>query len=200
MAPGAAELPSAETKPTGEKDMTQHPVLKNIFERKSVRRYTGTPPTLDQLTLLVKAGMAAPTAVNRQPWEFIIVLDKEKLQVLNDRLPHAKMTAKAGSAIVVLGDLNRQHGGPSADFWITDGSAAIQNILLAAEAMGLGAVWTAAHPDPARILAVREVLGVTAEHLVPLAVIPVGTPTGEDKPKDKWDPDRVFLDHYGKKL
>ncbi|PKN25667.1 MAG: nitroreductase family protein [Deltaproteobacteria bacterium HGW-Deltaproteobacteria-22] len=180
--------------------MQDHPTLKTIFSRKSVRRYSGTAPTREQLTLLVKAGMAAPTAVNKQPWEFIIVTDPAKLELLTQRLPHAKMTAKAGSAIIVLGDKLRQHKGPDADFWITDCSAAIQNILLAAEAMGLGAVWTAAYPDPERVTAVREVLGVTAEHLIPLAVIPVGHPTGEDQPKDKWDPSRVFLNEYGKKL
>jgi len=180
--------------------MLNHPTLKTIFSRKSVRRYTGVAPTLDQLTLLVKAGMAAPTAVNRQPWEFIIVTDAGKLAQLNERLPHAKMITKAGAAIVVLGDKLRQHKGPDTDFWITDCSAAIQNILLAAEAIGLGAVWTAAYPDPERIAAVREVLGVKAEHLVPLAVIPVGHPTGEDQPKDKWDPSRVFLNEYGKNL
>jgi nitroreductase len=180
--------------------MTENPTLATIFARKSVRRYTGQAPTLDQLTLLVKAGMAAPTAVNRQPWEFIIVTDAGKLALLNERLPHAKMTARAGSAIVVIGDLNRQHRGPDTDYWIMDCSAAIQNILLAAESLGLGAVWTAAYPDPERVAAVREVLGVTAGHLVPLAVIPVGTPTGEDLPKDKWDKDRVYLNEYGKKL
>lgn len=180
--------------------MNENPTLATIFARKSVRRYTGQAPTLDQLTLLVKAGMAAPTAVNRQPWEFIIVTDAGKLARLNERLPHAKMTAKAGSAIVVLGDRNRQHRGPDTDYWIMDCSAAIQNILLAAESLGLGAVWTAAYPDPERVAAVREVLGVQAEHLVPLAVIPVGTPTGEDRPKDKWDKERVYLNEYGKKL
>jgi len=180
--------------------MKDNPTLATIFARKSVRRYTGQAPTLDQLTLLVKAGMAAPTAVNRQPWEFIIVTDAGKLAQLNERLPYAKMTAKAGSAIVVLGDRDRQHKGPDTDYWITDCSAAIQNILLAAESLGLGAVWTAAYPDPERVTAVREVLGVTAGHLIPLAVIPVGTPTGEDQPKDKWDRERVFLNEYGKKI
>jgi nitroreductase len=200
-APPAAAPPAA-TPPAAQKgtDMQDHPALRNIFSRKSVRRYTGAAPSLEQLTLLVKAGMAAPTAVNRQPWEFIIVTDATLLQTLNDKLPHAKMTAKAGAAIVVLGDRVRQHKGPDTDYWITDCSAAIQNILLAAEAIGLGAVWTAAHPDPERIAAVREVLGVTAEHLVPLAVIPVGHPTGEDQPKDKWDPSRVYLNGYGRKL
>ncbi len=180
--------------------MLNHPTLTTIFSRKSVRRYTGEAPTLDQLTLLVKAAMAAPTAVNRQPWEFIIVTDSARLAQLNERLPHAKMITKAGAAIVVLGDKLRQHKGPDSDFWITDCSAAIQNILLAAEAIGLGAVWTAAYPDPERIAAVREVLGVKAMHLVPLAVIPVGHPTGEDQPKDKWDPTRVYLNEYGKSL
>ena len=179
--------------------MHEHPTLKTIFERKSVRKYTGKAPSLEQLTLLVRAAMAAPTAVNRQPWEFIIVTDAGALEKLTQGLPHAKMTSQAGSAIVVLGDTLRQHRGSDTDYWIMDCSAAIQNLLLAAESLGLGAVWTAAYPDPQRVKVVREVLGVDALHLVPLAVIPVGTPTGEDRPKDKWDPGRVFLNTYGHK-
>lgn len=181
-------------------DATGNPVLNAIFARTSVRRYTGEPPTPEQLRLIVQAGMAAPSAVDRRPWEFIVVTRPDILEQLRDRLPHCKMVAQAGSAVVVVGDRLRQHRGFDLDYWIMDCSAAVQNILLAATALGLGAVWTAAYPDPLRVAAVREILNMPQEHLVPLAVIPIGTPAGDETPKDKWDPTRVHMNAFGNPL
>ncbi len=174
-----------------------NPVIETILARASVRQYAGRPPSLGQLETLVRAGMAAPSAVDRRPWEFIVVTDSGLLERLRDRLPHCKMVAQAGSAIVVVGDRLRQHRGFELDYWIMDCSAAVQNILLAASSLGLGAVWTAAHPDPQRVAAVREILGISGDHLVPLAVIPVGIPAGETGAKDKWDPARVHFNRFG---
>lgn len=170
-------------------------VFKNIYERKSVRNYTGRQVSKEQLGMLVKAGMAAPTGRNVQPWQFIAVNDKAVLEKLTEALPYAKMLASAGAAIVVCGDLEIARAGNTEQLWVQDCSAATQNILLAAESMGLGAVWTAAHPYEDRIKAVVEALQLP-EHVVPLNVIPVGYPTGVDKPKDKWKPERLHWNGF----
>ena len=171
---------------------------KTIFNRKSVRNYVETTISPETLEFLVKAGMAAPTAMDRRPWEFIVINDKAVVKKLNDALPHAKMAEKAGYAIVVAGNIEKQAGGKDSTFWIMDCSAAVQNILLTAESLGLGTVWTAVYPAAERVKPVVEILGLPA-NIVPLAFIPVGKPAGVDKPKDKFDKERIHWNHWTKK-
>ena len=171
-------------------EVKMNDTLKTIFNRKSVRSYTDAAVSKEQLIMLSRAGMAAPTAVDSRPWDFILITDKAVLKKLAGVLPYAKMAEQAAAAIIVTGDLDRQFGGKDASFWVFDCSAASENILLAAESMGLGAVWTAVYPDKERVLAVRKTLGIP-EHIVPLNFIPIGVPTGKDKPKDKFNPKQI---------
>ena len=171
---------------------------KTIFNRKSVRNYVEAQISPETLEFLVKAGMAAPSAIDRRPWEFIIINDKAVVKKLNDALPSAKMAEKAGYAIVVAGNIEKQAGGKDSTFWIMDCSAAAQNILLAAESLGLGAVWTAVYPNPDRMKPVIETLGLPS-NIVPLAFIPVGKPAGSDKPKDKFDKEKIHWNHWSNK-
>lgn len=164
----------------------QNSTLETIFSRKSVRRYTNQQVSREQLTLLAKAGMAAPSAVDKRPWVFVAVTDRAMLDKLADVLPYAKMLRQATAAIMVGGDMNKTLGGDAKAFWIQDCSAATQNILLAAESIGLGAVWTGVHPNAEREKAVANVLQLP-ENIVPLNVIVIGYPTGVEKPKDKWN-------------
>ncbi len=168
--------------------------LKTILARKSVRSYRSEPVPEEKIQMLVRAGMAAPTAVDKRPWEFVVVTDRAVLKQLADALPYAKMADRAAAAIVVGGDVRKQWGGMESDYWIMDCSAATQNILLAAESMGLGAVWTAVYPEDSRVRAVRQILGIPP-HVVPLNVIPVGVPAGREKAKDKYDPKQI---HWNK--
>ena len=160
-----------------------------IHNRKSVRNFTGVPATRAELEKIVKAGMAAPSAVNKQPWSFVIVTDLKALDALAAALPYARMLSKAGSAIVVCAIPEKAYEN-SKDFAVIDCSCASENILLAAEALGLGAVWTAAYPDKDRMEVVRKALNIPA-NIIPLNVIPVGHPTGTDKPKDKFKKENI---------
>jgi len=172
-----------------------NPTLKVIHSRKSVRHYIDRKATREDLLTLVKAGMAAPTAVDRRPWAFVIVTDKAKLEELEAGLPHTKMLTKAGAGIIVCGVLEKALPGAGKEFWVQDCSAATENILLAAESMGLGAVWTAAYPSQERIDSIRKVLGIP-ENIVPLNVIPVGYPVGDENPKDKFDLKNVHWEKW----
>jgi len=174
----------------GAQETEMNDTLKTIFNRKSVRSYTDGAVSEKQLMTLIKAGMSAPTAVDKRPWDFIVITDKAVLLKLAAALPYAKMANQASAAIIVTGDLNRQYGGKDSSFWMLDCSAASENILLAAESMGLGAVWTAVFPDQDRIQGVRKILGIP-ENIVPLNFIPVGVPVGNEKPKDKFDPKQI---------
>lgn len=169
--------------------------LKTIFNRKSVRSYKNEAVTRDQLSLLVKAAMAAPTAVDKRPWEFIVITDRKVLEELSEVLPYAKMVTEAGSAVIILGDTEKQFGGTNSNFWVMDCSAATENFLLAAESMGLGAVWTAIYPDQLRVSKVREALKIP-DRYIPLNLIPVGIPTGEDKPKDKYNAAQIHWEKW----
>lgn len=166
-----------------------------IFSRKSVRKFQNKPVSRNDLELILKAGMAAPTAVDRRPWAFVAVTDRKMLDTLADKLPYAKMLYQAGAAIVVLGDLDKTLPGEGQAYWIQDCSAVTQNILLAVEALGLGAVWTAVYPSKEREASVREVLGLPL-NVIPLNVIPIGVPDGDPKPKDKWDPTVIHWEKW----
>ena len=123
----------------------------NIIDRVSVRRYTDRTLSDDQVSAILHAAMSAPSGVNRQPWEFIVIDDRKLLDQLADALPYAKMAAQAPAAIVVCGNKERFLEGVDDNLWEQDLSAASENILLAAHAIGLGGVWTCLYPHEERI-------------------------------------------------
>ncbi|MDR2834673.1 MAG: nitroreductase family protein [Bacteroidales bacterium] len=166
-----------------------------IFERKSVREYTTQTINKDSLEILVKAGMAAPSARNLQPWKFIVIQDKNTLKNIGEKLPNASMTKNATAAIIVCGDIKKAYVEIDSAYWVQDCSACTENILLAAEAMNLGAVWTAVYPYPDRLKPLREILNIP-ENLIPLNVIPIGYPEKIEKPKNKWNPENVKWEKF----
>lgn len=168
-------------------------VLENIHNRKSVRQYTDEPVSEEHIEILLKAAMAAPSAVNFQPWRFVVVTERAELDAMAEVLPFARMLKQAPLAIVVCGETLWFEGRENI-FWQQDCSAATQNLLLAAEALGLGAVWTGVYPDPQRSAQLSEYLNLPPT-VQPLCAIPIGHPAGDDKPKDKWKPENI---HYGK--
>ncbi len=165
-----------------------------IHSRKSVRIFTGEPVNKDVLDKIVRAGMAAPSAVNYQPWSFIVVTDRETLDKLNNGLPYAKMLGKAGAAIIVCAIPEKAYEG-SKELAIIDSTLASENILLAAEASGLGALWTAAYPYEDRMAVARNLLGIPGS-IIPLNVIPIGHPTGSEKAKNKYKPENIHWEKW----
>lgn len=165
-------------------------VLDNIHSRKSVRSYTDEAVTPEQVEIILKAAMAAPSGINLQPWRFVVVTE----QATKDKLAGGfnKMIAKAPVVIVVCGNTTFR-GGENRN-WTADCAAATENLLLAAEALGLGAVWTACYPYDERMNPTIEALGLP-DDVKPYCIIPVGHPAGNDKPKDKWKPENI---HYEK--
>lgn len=166
----------------------------NILERTSVRQYADKAVSDEAASALLHAAMSAPSAVNRQPWEFVIVDKPELLSKLAAVLPYAKMAAHAPLAIVVCGNKERFLEGTDSCLWEQDLSAASENILLAAHALGLGGVWTCLYPHSDRIAPVRSILNVP-DNMILFNLIPVGYPAREHKPIDKWHPERI---HYNR--
>lgn len=170
-------------------------VLSVIHSRKSVRRYTREPVTREQLEVLLRAGMAAPTAGNAQPWEFVVLTERQAMNRIADGFEYGKMLYHAGAAIVVCGSADKALPGDYAELWVQDCSAAAQNILLAAEGTGLGAVWVGCYPFEERISLVREVAGLPPS-VTPLCVISVGHPAGTERPKSKFRAENIHWDGW----
>ena len=171
-------------------------MLETIMTRTSIRQYTDQPVEKEKIEAMLRAGMAAPTAVNAQPWHFVVVSDKAKLSELAAANPRAGMLKSAPLAFVVCGDMTKAMEGKGRQFWIQDCSAATENILLAAHAQGLGAVWTALYPMEERIQPVSEALKLP-DTLIPLCTVVIGYPAEQPEPKDKWKPENVSYNEYG---
>ena len=176
-----------DTKKEQGANQTQTPI-ENILSRKSVRKYTDQPVEKEKVQLLLRAAMAAPSGKDNRPWEFVVVNDRASLDSMAAALPYAKMLKQAQLAIVVCGNMERS------SYWYLDCSLAAQNILLAAESLGLGAVWTASYPYPDRMEAVKACIALP-DSVESLCVIPIGYPAMPHQPKDKWDETKI---HYNK--
>ena len=148
--------------------------IENIMTRTSIRQFKAQPVEQDKVDILLKAAMAAPTALNLQPWHFIVINDKETIALLSGKQP-----TSAPLMIAVCGDTDKtmlpDGSTKLPDFWVEDVSAATENLLLAAHALGLGAVWTGVYPAMDRTAEVANVLNCP-QNIVPLAVVRVGYP------------------------
>lgn len=165
-------------------------VLDNIATRTSIRDYEARPVEKEKIEKMLRAAMAAPTAMNKQPWHFVVVDQRNVLDALAGANPYAKMLKKAPLAIVVCGNTDKMIECGGRDFWIQDASAATENLLLAAHAMGLGAVWTGAYPSEERCISISKVL-LLPDNLIPLNMIVVGYPAEQPQPKQKFKEENV---------
>lgn len=182
---------------TNTTDNTKLDAMETIMTRTSIRSFTNRTVSADTVEMLLRAGMAAPTAVNKQPWHFVVIDDPAIMDSLGGNGRQSQMWKEATLAIAVCGDLNKAMEGPGQPYWIQDCSAATQNILLAAHALGLGAVWTGCYPIEERVANVSRVLNLP-ENLIPLGVIVMGYPNEQPAPKDKWKPENVSHNVFGK--
>ena len=170
-------------------------IIENIMTRTSIRQFTDQTISADTIETLLRAGMAAPTAVNKQPWHFVAVTNKDKLKEMAINNPNARMLEQAPLTIVVCGDMQKALEGEARALWVQDCSAATENILLAAHGLGLGAVWTALYLRDERAKSAIEALKLP-DHIVPLCAIIIGHPA---EPKDKWLPENVSYNEFGGK-
>jgi len=161
-----------------------------IFTRRSIRQYTDEPVTEGQVKTLLEAGMNAPSANNRQPWHFIVVDAREKLDAIMDVHPYSAMLSQAPLAVVVCADVTR-----SERYWQQDCAAATENILLAARALGLGSVWLGVYPKEDRTEGITGLFNLP-EHIRPLCVIAVGHPAEEAGRVDRYDPSKVHRNEW----
>lgn len=168
-------------------------MIDTIFKRSSVRRYTDKEISKEDLDTIIRAGFAAPTSHNSRPWYFIILDDKELMKNIGQNMEYAHMIEFANKAIIVCGDTNL-----APECWMLDCSAASENILLAAESLGIGACWTAVFPYKHREEVVKRFIPSLPENIKALCIIPLGYPAKPSNIKDKYDSTRIHNNSFKK--
>lgn len=171
--------------------------MTTIRTRRSVRKFTDKPVDEQTVRELLGAAMSAPSAGNEQPWEFIVVRDKELLKKIGDINEYAGYAHKAPVSILTCGNLkySKFKSATHEGYWVEDVSAATQNLLLAAHALGLGAVWTGIHPFEDRMAGFKQLFRLPQE-VLPLALVVVGYPASTLKPVDRYKQERVHTDYW----
>jgi nitroreductase len=164
-----------------------NPVIDAILNRRSIRKYSGESVNKSDINLLLTAAMYAPSARNEQPWHFIVIDDHDLLIQIRNVHPYASMLSGAALAILVCGDENLEL---SKGYWSVDCAAATQNILLAAQALRLGAVWLGVYPRQERQSAIRKIFDLPS-HVQPFSLISIGHPAEEKGVPDRFREDRI---------
>jgi nitroreductase len=162
-------------------------ILTALHCRRSIRRYTKEPVSQDHIRILLDAAMIAPSAGNSQPWQFIVLDDPALLAKAPGINPFAAMAVEAPLGVLVCGDLKAEK---FPGYWVQDCSAAIENLLLAATGLGLGAVWTGIYPIDERVRGFRELCALP-EHIVPLGLVVVGHSDIAPESVSRYDPAKV---------
>ncbi len=166
--------------------------MQAIHTRRSVRNYQEKAVSDDLIRSLLGAAMTAPSAGNQAPWQFVVITDRHLLDTIKDINPHASMAQRASAAILVCGDLSLEK---FEGFWVQDCSAATQNLLLAAHANGLGAVWTGIYPLQDRVNGFKERFNLP-EHVIPLALVVLGHTDANPTARDRFREERIHYDRY----
>jgi nitroreductase len=163
-----------------------------IHTRRSIRKYLDKPVAEELIESILRAGMAAPSAGNQQPWHFIVITDRAKLDAIPAFHPYSKMVLTAPTAILVCGDPT---GKKWPTFWDQDVSAATQNMLLAARGLGLGTVWVGIYPETERMEGFRKLFALP-EHIIPFSLIPLGWPDGQFEAVDRFRPECIHRETW----
>lgn len=166
--------------------------LEAIMTRRSIRAFTSQPVSAETIEKLLKAAMSAPSACNQQPWHFVVITDRQMLQAIPRLHPYAGMAAQAALAVLVCADPDLQ---TCPGHWTEDCSAATENLLLAAHALGLGAVWTAVYPSEERIAAFHKFVNLP-ERVIPLCLVPIGYPAEPAGEVDRYRTDRIHSNRW----
>jgi len=166
--------------------------MNSIFERRSIRKYTHQDIPDDIVEKLLRAGMAAPSAGNEQPWHFIVIKDKSILNEIPEFHPYSQSLKEAPCAIVVCGDKQLER---FKDYWVQDCSAATMNIILEAQELGLGTTWLGVYPEEDRTRELKKLLNLP-EQVIPLSIVSMGYPAEGKEPVDRYMPDRVHTNKW----
>ena len=172
-------------------------ILKEIYQRTSVRSYTDQPVEREKIHAMLQAAMSAPSSGNERPWHFVVLERPEDFLPITEISPHVEMMKQAQCVILVCADTTQKKY--RFDFWPQDCSAATENLLLEAKHQGLGAVWCGIYPDEEKVAALRTLYGLPP-YVEVLAAVPVGYPAHERPVKDRFKGERVHIGAWNRVL
>lgn len=171
-----------------------NPTLQFIYNRRSIRKYDNRDIPAEMFHDLFEAAMAAPSAVAKDPWHFLLIRDRITLDGLLKILPNGQMLRQSPAAIIACGDIDKAHAN-EVSYMLQDLSAAVENLLLAATALGLGSCWLGMHPRQDRIDGIRKMFSLP-ENIIPMCGIALGWPAEKPAPRTRFNPDRIHLDKW----
>ena len=171
-----------------------NPTLQFIFNRRSVRQYEDREIPPEMLNDILEAAMAAPSAVAKDPWHFLLIRERKTLDKITKILPNGQMLRQAPAAVVVCGDINKANLN-EVSYLLQDLSAAVENMLLAATALGLGSCWLGMHPRPDRMGGIRSLFALP-ENIIPMCGVALGWPAENPAPRTRFKPERVHLEKW----
>ena len=171
-----------------------NPLLHFIFNRRSVRKYENREIPADKFNDLFEAAMAAPSAVAKDPWHFLLIRNRKTLDSMVKILPNGQMLRQAPAAVIVCGDISKTHAN-EVSYMLQDLSAAVENLLLAATALGLGSCWLGMHPRLDRMDGIRHLFSLP-ENIIPMCGIALGWPAEKPAPRTRFNPERVHLENW----
>jgi nitroreductase len=174
--------------------LTANEKIQFLLGRRSIRVYGAGAVSEAAITQLLQAAMSAPSAVARDPWRFVVIRKRETLSAIADALPNGRMLATAPLGIIVCGDLDTAHD-RQLSYLLQDCSAAIENLLLCAHALGLGACWLGVHPREDRVRKLKEILALPAS-VIPVAGIAIGHPAEEKEPRTRFNREYVHWEKW----
>jgi len=167
--------------------------MKEIYSRRSIRRYKEEPVALEQIKQVLRAGMYAPSAGNERPWHYIVLTNRDTLGEITKFHPYTQMLKEAPVAIIACADT--QIVNYEGMFWIQDMAASVQNILLEAETLGLGSCWCGVYPNPDLVSHFSSLLNLPP-HIIPAACIALGHPDEAREVKERYSEERVHFDKW----
>jgi nitroreductase len=163
-----------------------------IHTRRSIRHYTEQPVDKQLIDQVINAGMMAPSAGNEQPWQFIVVRNRETLEAITKAHPYAEMVRESQVTIMVCGDLTAErHKG----YWVQDCAACTQNMLLAVHALGISSVWVGVYPIERRVIALRQIFNLP-DHIVPFSILPIGYSAEIKEPEDRYYREKIHKEKW----
>ncbi len=165
-----------------------------IFSRRSIRKFKEKAISKEQIQLLLKAAMQAPSAVNKQPWHFVVLTERKLMSAVTEFHQHAQMLHQAAAAILVVADPELAH---DEGYWQQDCAAATQNILLAAHDLGLGAVWLGIYPREQRIIGLRNILNIP-NALIPFSLVALGYPNEQKEKVNRFTNEKIHYNLFQK--
>ena len=166
--------------------------MEAILSRRSIRKYSAELIPEDILSELLNAAMSGPSSSSEQPWYFVVISDRKVLDEIPQFHAYSSMLREALMAVVVCGDLTLEK---TPGVWVQDCSAATENLLIAAHAKGLGAVWLGVYPIKERVAGTRKLLGLP-DYIIPLNIIAIGYPAEVKPPAGRYNPERVHRDRW----